>query len=193
MSSTNDAFSRAFAATMQHEGGYANVVGDKGGETYMGISRVYWPSWPGWPVIDDWRAERVNALQRDTMLTEHVLAFYRAQFWDRLRGDELAELSIPIALEMFDTAVNMGVGRAVRFLQEALNMLNRGGRTYADIAVDGLIGRDTLNTLKRCLETQPGSRESNERLILNCLNGEQYIAYKQNPQHEQFAGWFARV
>ena len=67
MTNSNDdtnrnAFSQAFAATMQHEGGYANVQGDKGGETYMGISRVYWPSWPGWPVIDDWRAERINAL-----------------------------------------------------------------------------------------------------------------------------------
>lgn len=50
------------AAESAKEGGYANVLGDKGGETYMGISRVYWPSWPGWPVIDDWRAERINAL-----------------------------------------------------------------------------------------------------------------------------------
>lgn len=186
-------FAKAFAASMQHEGGYANVQGDKGGETYMGISRVYWPSWPGWPVIDDWRSERINALQRDTMLTEHVRAFYRAQFWDRMRCDEVAQLSERIAMELFDTGVNMGVGRAVRFLQEALNMLNRGGRTYADIAVDGQIGRDTLNTLARCLQSQPGSKEGNEALILNCMNGEQYIAYKQNPQHEQFRGWFARV
>ena len=34
-------FAKAFAASMQHEGGDANVQGDKGGETYMGISRVY--------------------------------------------------------------------------------------------------------------------------------------------------------
>lgn len=58
----SESFAKAFAATMQHEGEYANVVGDKGGETYMGISRVYWPSWAGWPVIDDWRSERINAL-----------------------------------------------------------------------------------------------------------------------------------
>ena len=187
------AFSVAFGRTMKIEGGYSNDPGDPGGETYMGISRKFWPSWLGWPVIDDWKSGNINGLQRDTMLADHVRSFYKAQFWDRWQGDVIADISLEIACEMFDTSVNMNVTRAVRFLQEALNMQNQNAKTYPDIAVDGVLGNGTINTLRRYLSSQPGNKADNESILLNCMNGEQYIFYKNNPQHEQFRGWFRRV
>lgn len=187
------AFDAAFAATMKNEGGYANVQGDKGGETYMGISRVFWPTWAGWVIVDDWRAGRINALAAEATLAGHVSFFYRVQFWDRFIGDSVAEVSEAVAMELFDTSVNMGVHKAVCFLQTALNMQNRFAATYPDLPVDGKMGKATLNTLRRYLSSQPGTREGNEMILLNCMNGEQYIAYKQNAQHERFRGWFRRV
>jgi lysozyme family protein len=187
------AYARAFAATMKNEGGYANVQGDKGGETYMGISRVYWPTWPGWVIIDDWRAGHLNGLAAESTLAGHVSFFYRVQFWDRLQGDAVAEISEAVAIELFDTAVNMGVYRSVCFLQTALNMQNQFAATYPDIQVDGKIGKSTLNTLRRYLASQPGSVADNELILLNCMNGEQYLMYKSNAQHERFRGWFRRV
>lgn len=187
------AYEQAFAATMKNESGYSNVTGDRGGETYMGISRVFWPSWPGWPMVDDCQEGLINALQRDVGCSEHVRKFYRVQFWDRFQGDAVAALSLRVACELFDTGVNLGVTRAVQFLQESLNMQNRYGQTYPDIHVDGCLGKETLRTLSRYLSTQPGSRDDNETILLNCMNGEQYCAYKKNPQHERFRGWFRRV
>lgn len=191
--STNDAFDLAFSITMRNEGAYSNITGDAGGETYMGISRVFNPSWSGWFLIDDWKAGVITTEARDASLEDKVKDFYRVQFWDRVRGDAVAQVSALVALELFDTAVNLGVHRAVEFLQTALNMQNQFGKTYPDIAVDGKLGQQTLNTLRRYLATEPGSRKDNELILLNCMNGEQYIYYKKNSQHERFRGWFKRV
>jgi len=42
---------------------------------------------------------------------------------------------------VFDGAVNCGVRRGVKFLQEALNVINEG---KAQLATDGIIGKKTL-------------------------------------------------
>ena len=187
---SDSAFKKALAATLEHEGGYAFVGGH---ETYKGIDRTWWPSWEGWFDIDEWKTGKIDERKRDKLLDSEVSSFYEVNFWDRFQGDAVAEISENVAIELFDTAVNIGVAFAVRFLQTALNMQNQMGKVYADIPVDGKLGRGTLNTLKRYLETQPGSREDNERILLNCMNGEQYIYYKGNAQHERFRGWFRRV
>lgn len=186
-------FARAFAKTMGHEGGYVSDPEDAGGETYRGISRVYNPTWQGWRVIDMWKEKNISTEERDIYLKDMVPAFYRAMYWDRFQGDRIASLAKEVAYELFDSAVNMGVHQAVKFLQVALNMQNRQGTTYPDIEVDGKMGPLTISTLQRYLTWQPGNRTENERILLNCMNGEQYIFYKNNPQHERFRGWFSRV
>ena len=190
---TNNTFDIALQKTLAYEGGYANVVGDAGGETYKGISRVFHPSWDGWFLVDDWKAGVIGSNALEAALRPALRSFYKAQFWDRFQGDKVAAVSPIIAIEMFDTAVNMGVHRAVKFLQTALNMQNRFGQVYADIAVDGVLGQHTLLTLKRYLSYEPGTAKDNEQILLNCMNGEQYIVYKNNAQHERFRGWFRRV
>src|SRR2546426_796362 len=45
-------FDYALTQLLKVEGGYANDPRDPGGETYKGISRVFWPNWSGWPLID---------------------------------------------------------------------------------------------------------------------------------------------
>jgi len=188
-----EAFAKAFSGTMKNEKGYSSNPNDRGLETYMGISRVFWPSCPVWEFVDACKNKEINALQRDVACAEHVRTFYRVQFWDRIQGDAVADLSVDVACELFDTAVNMGTHRAVQFLQEALNMQNKYAATYPDIPVDGQLGKGTISTLKRYLSYGPGSKEDNEQILLNCMNGEQYIAYKKNSQHELFRGWFRRV
>lgn len=192
MKTPSEVFAHAFAKTMGHEGGYANDAHDVGGETYRGISRTYNPSWSGWKTIDKWKAGGLSSDERDVYLKELVPAFYRQMYWDRFQGDKIAPMAPDIAVELFDTAVNMGVTRAVTFLQTALNMQNNPGTTYPDIKVDGKLGPSTISTLQRYLTWQPGNRAENERILLNCMNGEQYIFYKSNPQHERYRGWFAR-
>lgn len=183
-------FRLALAATLGHEGVYSADQLDPGGQTYMSISRVYWQTWPGWLVIDEWlRAGQSMAVN----LTEAVEDFYYGNFWGRIQGDAVAAICPAVAYELFDTAVNLDVPDAVRFLQTALNMQNQYQRIYPDLALDGKLGPKTLNCLRRYLSYQPGNVGKNEGILLNCMNGEQYMHYKANPRHEYFRGWFARV
>ena len=183
------ALQRALINTKQIEGGYTIINGH---ETYCGIDRVYWPEWSGWGIVDDCTAGMISEDERDSALTDEVDSFYRVNFWNRVRGDEVARLSESVAVELFDTAVNLDVPDAVRFLQIALNIQNFQG-TYPDLATDGKIGAKTLQALARYLDRSGSSRADNEAILLNCMNGEQYIHYKANPQHRKFRGWFRRV
>jgi lysozyme family protein len=185
-------FSRAYARTMAHEGGYANDTDDAGGETYRGISRRFNPAWTGWARIDAARKARdfPKNLEADTVLQREVAAFHRSRHWDRLQGDAIPDQDV--ANELFDTGVNLGVVRAVEFLQRALNVLNRNARLYPDLAVDGVLGPKTQAALETCL------RQDGPDLILkimNVLQGAHYLEFmNRDPVQEKFArGWFKRV
>ena len=186
-------YDQAYDATMAHEGAgqRSNDRMDPGGETFAGISRVYWPEWAGWKMIDKWLREGEPFKPEEVALLEPMVRqFYRVNFWHRVQGDKLAEMSPKLSAEVFDSAVNMGVTNAVRFLQAGYNVGNGMGD---DLLVDGLLGPKTLAAIKRYLATQPGTPALNEEILLNCMNGEQYIFYKNNPKHKYFRGWFRRV
>ena len=46
-------FDKSFNKLILTEGGYVNDPADRGGETYLGISRVHHPDSLMWPIIDD--------------------------------------------------------------------------------------------------------------------------------------------
>ena len=108
------------------EGGYrlTNIKGDRGGQTYAGIARTRNPHWSGWAYID----------RKETPPTALVRDFYCAEFWDRIRGDELA--SAQIAGLIFDFAVNAGVSVAVKLAQ-----------IVAGVTPDGKAGPKTVAAL----------------------------------------------
>ena len=118
-------FVPAFEAMIKNEGGYVlhNVPGDRGGMTYAGIARNMQPNWPGWPLID--RAQDVPAqLVRD---------FYKREFWDNIRGDELAHQAVAQAI--FDFQVN--AGRPARTLAQLVAGLTPDGQ-FGDVTVQAL-------------------------------------------------------
>lgn len=189
-----EGFDSAYDETMRHEGGYANDPHDKGGETYCGISRRWHPSWSGWRIVDACKVKNkanLQALYAEPNLKRLVRSFYRAEFWDKLRGDEIDGLKSAIAKELFDSAINVDPIDAVKFLQTALNMLGEvnGRSLYRALKVDGKIGPATSEALTLCLRSACNA----DLLILRCMNGEQYIHYKNNPQHKRYRGWFART
>jgi lysozyme family protein len=184
-------FSEAYASTMGHEGGYCNDPVDLGGETYKGISRVYNPSWKGWRVIDDYKTftDFPENLKKDRALQKNVMNYYKDKYFDDYRGDDMPQ---NLAMEMFDTSVNMGIGRAIKFLQTALNVLNRNEKMYRDMMVDGSYGPTTHNTLRTYLQTDKPMVLCK---IINVLQGNHYIEYmKKSPEQEKYArGWLKRV
>lgn len=121
------AWEKALNFTLAYEGGYANAPEDRGGETFRGISRRAWPNWDGWPVVDtvksahptDFRA----VLLRDEDLKARAVAFYRANFWDPVHGEELPG---KVAAAVFDMAAHSGARTAVRLLQATLGVTADG-------------------------------------------------------------------
>ena len=187
-------FEKAFKNTMGHEGGYSADPDDRGGETYRGISRRYHPSWPGWDIVDNYKDEPgfPSNMKSDSELGHYVEFFYKEHYWDRFLGDFIT--SQVVAEEMFDTAVNMGVSRAVKFLQTGLNVLNRNEKNYRNLVVDGKIGKNTLNALKRLLSVS-SKEEAYLYKVINILQGGHYISFMtKSEKQEKFArGWLNRV
>ncbi len=138
-------FDEAFTHVVGVEGGYSDNPADSGGPTKWGVTeRVA-------------RDAGYMGSMRDLPL-ETAKAIYKNRYWDLVRLDDVASVSLPTAVELFDTAVNTGVAKAGLFLQRALNALNRQGKDYRDLTVDGLVGPATVAALKAyvALRGKPG-------------------------------------
>jgi len=189
-------FPTAFAATLKHEigaaqrtRGYALDPDDPGGETVSGISRRHHPDWPGWLLVDECQSHAgfPGNLSLLPELDGLIAQFYREEFWDRLRCDELIDHEV--AAELFDTTVNMRGGP--QFLQQAINKLNRNGQLYPDIAEDGAIGSQTIGALHLCLRYNPAARLVT---VMNIYQGAHYLQrMTDDPTNEKWVGWFDRV
>lgn len=182
-------FDDAFENTMGHERGYTSS-----GPTYRGIDRRFHPSWKGWHMVDAWLSGKIS----DHLLVESsdqlVREFYRTEFWDRMRGNSVATVDAPLATVIFDFAVHSGVTDAVRALQRALNKMNRNGASYPDLELDGRLGNDTLNTLRRCLQLTIGGSTANSRINLFVhYFGERYTHMVECGDFESWPGWFLRL
>jgi lysozyme family protein len=114
-------YEASLALVLKSEGGFVNHPSDPGGATNLGITRGTLAAYRGHPVtVDDVR----------TLSRAEAAAIYRANYWDKVRGDEL-----PAGLDYqtFDYAVNSGPARAVMALQDSLG-----------VAPDGRIGPLTI-------------------------------------------------
>jgi len=161
------------------EGDYSNHASDLGGRTRFGITEF---------------VARRNGYTGAMQDLPHELAraIYKAEYWDALSLDEIALQSFPIAEELFDTAVNIGTGRAAAWFQTALNVFNRRGIDYPDIPIDERIGPATAGALKALLNKRG---QSGEKILLRALNAQQGAHYLNistaRPANEDFtAGWF---
>ncbi len=185
-------FKEAFELTLAHEGGYVKDPDDRGGETYNGIARRHNPGWSGWARIETAKKRHgfPKTLKSDQALQSAAANFYRSHYWDKFQGDRIPVQAI--ANELFDTAVNLGVARAVEFLQRALNVLNRNGALFDDLVTDGVFGARSLAALRAYLK-----KDKPDYLlkVQNVLQGMHYIELmNRSPLQEKFArGWLKRV
>jgi lysozyme family protein len=171
-------FDSAFEKVVAVEGDYSNNATDHGGATKYGITE---------------RVARANGYdgQMQELPYSTAKAIYKRQYWDVLRLDDIAKLSFLIACELFDTSVNMGVGTAGTFLQRALNVLNRRGKDYADLKVDGVVGPVSVDDLRAFLMKRGAQGEVVMLRALNCLQGARYIeiAERDETQEDFEFGW----
>ncbi len=190
-------FEKAFAELMPVEGGYSDRPADRGGETYRGISRRWHPEWRGWAIIDEMRkrcgADFPACLDRDDFLQAQVRGFYRREYWQRMRCDEMGRYVV--ASRVFDMAVNQGRKTSGRHLQEALNILGRPG-WYSPLALDGILGPVSMRALQTYWAREPEHRSARilERLLA-LYQGRTYIEILRSDvtQRENARGWVERT
>jgi len=130
------AFVRAISRLLADEGGYVNNPADPGGETRFGICKRDYPN------LD------IAALTR-----EQAVAIYYRDWWTRHR---YADLPGPIAVKLFDLAVNIGPEHAARCLQRAVRACGKR------IPEDGALGPATV----------AAARVANQLALLAALRSE---------------------
>jgi lysozyme family protein len=112
---------------LRWEGGFVDHPADPGGATNKGVTQA---------VYDAWRTTLGQPKRSVRQIeTAEVDAIYERNYWEAAR---CPQMPTPLDAVQFDTAVNMGVGRAVRFLQQSVG-----------VGVDGSFGPGTAAAVAR--------------------------------------------
>ena len=100
---------------LQWEGGYVNDPHDRGGATNKGVTQAAYNEWRERKLYDKRSVRDIEAGE--------VMQIYLEQYWKPAR---CPAMDSPMSLVMFDSSVNHGVGRAVKFLQSVLGVEQDG-------------------------------------------------------------------
>jgi len=147
-------FDYAFEKTLSLEGGYVNDPSDRGGETNYGITKK---------VFDSAIERGLIVCDKIKNLTvEQAKVIYKSDYWDSIKLGQIIHKGI--ATEMFDTAVNSGIKKAVILTQMALDYLGE------DIDIDGKMGPQTIGMINKWCNKDP-------RALFVAMNGFQFIHY----------------
>ena len=164
--------SQVFTTALQHvlamEGGWSNDPADPGGATNFGITIGDYARHKGvrlTPASAPGLIAELRVVSPDT-----VRKIYRDDYWLKARCDLLPGAP---AVMHFDAAVNHGVGRAARMLQEA-----------ARVPIDGAIGPITLAAV----------RDANPLALIARYADIRRTAYRRLSIFSRFGrGWLRRV
>jgi len=139
---------RALRVLRTVEGGYVDDSRDNGGATNHGVSirevrRLDAAGQLGdflkaeFDINDDGKIDEADVPGWTWAM---ACKFYEQKYWAPLR---LEEMPFPVALVLFDSAVNEGAGAAIRHFQAA-----RG------LPVDGIVGPQTIDAAKRAIANE---------------------------------------
>ena len=174
-----NAFDLALKHTIGIEGDFSDDPADSGGATKWGITESVARAF-------GYSGEMHN------LPVSLARVIYQQNYWDLLKLNSISDLSEDIALEMFDTGVNCGIGFAGQSLQRSLTAFNRNEKDYPDLVVDGLIGRMTITALRAFLDKRRLDGETVLLRALNGLQGAKYISLVEGRQKDEkyIYGWF---
>lgn len=120
-------FDKCFQLVLEHEGHYVDNPHDPGGRTNLGVTQRNW---------EVYLNRSVTEAEMRALTPEMVKPFYKALYWDRIKGDQLPA---GIDYATFDLAVNSGIYKAARYLQQ-----------IAGATDDGIIGPKSLEAIRSC-------------------------------------------
>ncbi|CAB5224417.1 zliS Lysozyme family protein [uncultured Caudovirales phage] len=107
-------FKESLALILKHEGGYVDHPADPGGATMKGITLA---------TFSHFKKKSMTKDELRAISDADVENIYKVGYWDAMRCDELPA---GVDLLAFDMAVNKGVSRAARLLQQAAGVRDDG-------------------------------------------------------------------
>ena len=107
-------FKESLVLILKHEGGYVDHPADPGGATMKGITLA---------TFSDFKKKAMTKDELRAISDADVENIYKVGYWDAMRCDELPA---GVDLLAFDMAVNKGVSRAARLLQQAAGVKDDG-------------------------------------------------------------------
>ena len=122
-------FEKAFKLVVEAEGGYVNDKDDKGGETFMGITRKNHPNLKMWDIVDKY-IDMYNSTyginkylkNRDDVM-EEIRGVYKKQYWDKLMLDSVNYQRV--ANSLFDDCVNRGVSATLKLIRSVYGVASK--------------------------------------------------------------------
>ena len=162
------------AGVFAMEGGYVNNPDDPGGETNHGITMAVA------------RQDGYTGPMRD-LPKERAEAIYIHGYVARPGFEPIIAISPAVGQKLVDAGVNAGTSRTSRWFQVALNHLSRGGQDYAQVAVDGQIGAQSIAAY-RALENKRGRVKACE-LAVKLIDAQQGTHYMSLNKPMFIVGW----
>lgn len=161
------------------EGGFIDHPSDPGGATNHGVTE---------------KVARKHGYRGDmrALPKDEAARIYNVDYIVKPGFTPLVDLSKPVAEEVIDSGVNAGPARPSRWLQIALNSLNRRGADYPNIAVDGKVGPGTLAAYRN-LQRKRGAAAACE-MVVKLLDAQQAAHYlrlasNDNAYEDFMPGW----
>ncbi len=175
-------FLPAYNLERKHEGYYVNNPADKGGETYAGVARNYWPNWAGWPTLDAYKRQIGRPLKTNESvpgMEMFVQSFYKA-LWD---GKNFSAInSQEVANIVYDWFINSG-SSGIKGTQQVLR-----DSFKAPVIVDGNLGPDTIRNINLQNAAKLNDAIKEKRIAFY------YSLVARNPSQQTFLkGWLARI
>src|SRR5687768_3478302 len=111
-------FDTAFERVIGHEGSLSLDPTDRGNWTsgIVGVGKLKGTKY-------GISAMSYSHLDIKNLTLDQAKQLYRADFWSKVNGDALPD---GVAFQLFDFAVNSGVGTAIRYLQRAIGVADDG-------------------------------------------------------------------
>jgi lysozyme family protein len=163
---SNERFRECLAFVLKWEGGYVNDPLDAGGATNKGITQRTFTAWL--------RGRKQTSRDVKTIRDDEVESIYFEQYWTPIAGERMNQ---PVDLVLFDAAVQHGASRAIRLLQEAMQM-----------PVDGALNQATLNSAMLDAPAQLAQD------VMTCRAGFYKRIVENNRSQAKFAeGWANRL
>jgi len=162
-------------SVIRREGGYVNHPDDRGGPTNYGITQSTLSAYLGRAaLVDD-----VKNLSRDL-----AVDIYEQRYYTGVGIHRLPETVQPF---VFDSAVNHGPRRAIKFIQSVCSQAGY----LPELTQDGAIGPNTLKGAQWAEETMG---EYFLKALVEERRNYYYLIVENNPSQEKFLkGWLNRI